>query len=186
MPVPPDARANSPPQVCDQDECAGRRHRARWRPARGPRRPEPRRLRSTRSITLYWPPAPPPRRPRPAGAPIVGSPVCSRVRARRRPAIDRPPVLNEPHIRTQRVAGQVLGARVAPELTGLERRVAAYRQQRLVSRVGLQPPGEARQIVVALDHQSMPNVFAISFALMMPSSVSSITTTSMLSLKVFR
>jgi len=32
---------------------------------------------------------------------------------------------------------------------------------------------------------SMPNVFAISFALMMPSSVSSITTTSMLSLNVF-
>jgi len=60
---------------------------------------------------------------------------------RRRPAIDRRPVLNKPHIRTQRVAGEVLSAPVAPELAGAKRRISAHCQQRLVSRIGLRPPG---------------------------------------------
>src|SRR5437667_10451430 len=69
-----------------------------------------------------------------------------------RPAIDRWPVLHEPHIGTQGVAGQVLLPRVAPELAGVERRIAAHGQQRLVARVGLRPPRKPRQIVVALNH----------------------------------
>src|SRR5437762_9024104 len=54
---------------------------------------------------------------------------------RRRPAIEPWSALHQPHIRTQRVAGQVLSAAVAPELARLQRRIAAHAQQRLVSRV---------------------------------------------------
>jgi len=54
---------------------------------------------------------------------------------RRRPAIDRRPVLNKPHIRTQRVAGEVLSAPVAPELAGAKRRISAHCQQRLKRKV---------------------------------------------------
>src|SRR5262249_30597089 len=71
---------------------------------------------------------------------------------RRRPAIERRPVLNESHIGTQRVAGDVLRARVAPELASAERRIPAHGEQRLIPRIGLRPPGKPRQIVVALDH----------------------------------
>src|SRR5262245_63982992 len=59
---------------------------------------------------------------------------------RRRPAIHRGAVLHESHVRTERIAREVLLARVAPELSGFERRVAAHVQQRLISRIVLRPP----------------------------------------------
>src|SRR5436190_15084290 len=70
---------------------------------------------------------------------------------RGRPTVDRRSVLDEPNIWTERIAGEVLLARVAPELAGAQRRIAAHRQHRLVARVGLRPAREAREIVVALD-----------------------------------
>src|SRR5262249_36196014 len=71
---------------------------------------------------------------------------------RRRPAVHWRSVLHEPHIRTERVPGEGLLTRVAPEFARLKRRIPAHRQHGLVPRVGLAPTGEAREIGVFLDH----------------------------------
>src|SRR5215813_12113228 len=73
----------------------------------------------------------------------------SPTRGRRRPAVHRRPVLNEPHIGAERISRQILLPRVAPVLAGSQRCVAAHGQHRLVARIGLLPSGKTRQIVVA-------------------------------------
>jgi len=138
------------------------------------------------SVTHYWPPAPSPRRPRPPGVPIVGSSVLF-LRPRDggvQPSIDGPFWTN----RTSGLSGLPVRYWAPPLPQNLPARSVAFR---LTVSSDWYRGSVCAHPETATDrcYPGSPcrckNVLAISFALMMPSSVSNITTTSMLSLKVF-
>ena len=72
--------------------------------------------------------------------------------AGRRPSVARRTVLDHARVGADRVAAQVLRAGVPVVLAVLQRGVVHFDDRVLIARIVLAPPGKAREIVVAEDH----------------------------------